>query len=165
MVNIYFQCTNSEMNECRNPIKNRIGIRRGDNDEYYSSKDINIVSLILQSVEHQVQAEETRRCQYVAGNSSQEIEMPSELPPTSTTTAVVDLPITTAALITATPITAMMIMNRHRRSRYEQESLQAVPTIPNTSSTTVTTTTVHYLIFNNEYKIYVCHVTTEFTYI
>lgn len=130
------------MNEFRNPVRNRFEVHCEDNDDNYSGEDTNIVSLIFQSVEHQLQAEETRRRQHV-DDPLQEIEMAAEqlLPTTTTTTAVVDLPVTTAALITAAPITAMMIMNRHRRSRYEQEPIPNVTTIPNTC-TTVTTTPV-----------------------
>ncbi|VVC26042.1 Hypothetical protein CINCED_3A010240 [Cinara cedri] len=136
-INTYFVvpdviCTNSEIKEYQNQVRNH-----GYNDENYSGEDTNIVSLILQSVEHQLQAEKTHRCQYLTVNSSQEIKMTSEHL-LSTTTGVVDLPITTAALITA-PVTAMMIMNRHRRSKYEQEPLQSVTTIPNTCSTVKTT--------------------------
>lgn len=124
-------------------MRNRFGVHHGDNDDSYSIEDTNIVSLIHQSVEHQLQAEEIRRRQHV--NPPQEIEMAAEqlLPTTTTTTtAVVDLPVTTAALITAAPITAMMIMNRHRRSRHEQEPIPNVTTIPNNTCTTVTTTPV-----------------------
>lgn len=84
---------------------------------------------ILQSLENQLQLE-VGNLQNVTTSSAPETEMLSgHQLPTTTTTAVVDIPVTTAAMIPAAPVaTVMMIMNRHRRSRYEQDPLQTAST-------------------------------------
>lgn len=93
-----------------------------------------IESLILQSLENQLQLV-VGNLQNVTTSSALETEMLSgHQLPTTTTTAVVDIPVTTAAMIPAAPVaTVMMIMNRHRRSRYEQDPLQNVSTKLSTS--------------------------------
>lgn len=91
--------------------------------------------LISQSVEILLQKEEARRQHTVDSIPETEMAIEQTLP-TTTTTAVVDFPITAAALLPAAPATAVkIIMNRHRRSKYfEQDPLQAVATKLNTSS-------------------------------
>lgn len=112
-----------------NPPKTRVDIHDNDGiDNYYGE---NFESLILQSVERQIQLEEIRR-QYSMDFTSKIETASAPLPPTITTAASSETPMMPAA-----PGTTMkMIMNRHRRSRYEQEPLQVVTTKLNTNSTT-----------------------------
>lgn len=65
--------------------------------------------------------------QYDIVNSVLETEMISEAQlPSSITTAVGDVSVMTSSMVPAIPGTTMkMVMNRHRRSRYEQEPLHS----------------------------------------
>lgn len=103
-------------------------------DNYYSE---NIESIIIQAVDHQLQLEDMR-WQYII-DSSQEIEVASISKPSTTAAAVVlDTSMITTALVPVAPIKTMkMIMNRHRRSRYEQEFQQATATKVNNITTMV----------------------------
>jgi len=118
-----------------NPPKTRVDTHDNDGiDNYYGE---NFESLILQSVERQMQLEEIRR-QYSMDFTSKPETVSAPLPPSTTTAASSETP-----MIPAAPGTTMkMIMNRHRRSRYEQEPLQAVATKLNTNSTTAMVRTV-----------------------
>jgi len=117
IVNIFFQYSHSEKNE-----------KITDNCNVHYNNGEEMVSLILQSVEQQLLREEMRQKCAVTG-SRRETEMDSEQLPTISTTAVVDMPVTMAALVPVAPVATVMIMNRHRRSRYfEQESQQVAST-------------------------------------
>lgn len=131
---VSFQRLNSEMNG--SPLNNCIDTHDYDGiDNYYSE---NIESIIVQAVEHQLQLEDMR-WQYIV-DSALETEVASVPVPTITTAAsVLDTSVITTALIPVAPVTTMkMIMNRHRRSRYEQEPQQATATKVNTSSAVTT---------------------------
>lgn len=96
-----------------------------DNDHHYSD---DIESLILQSVEQQLKKEETLR-QNIITNLPADNEMSETIlsPTTSTTAAVTEMPVIVPSSTPVAPTTSIkMIMNRHRRSRYEQESLQSI---------------------------------------
>lgn len=111
-----------------NPVNNENFM---DNCRAYDISSDVIIQLILQSVEQQLRKEETRQKCVVTG-SMPETEMESEQLPTISTTAVADLPVTTAGSV---PVASVMKRNRHRRSRYfEQESQQAISTNFNTTS-------------------------------
>lgn len=120
----FIQCLNSEMS-------GNLTIS-DDNDHHYSD---DIESLILQSVEQQLKKEETLRQNIITNlpvdnKKSETILSPS----TSTTAAVTEMPITTPSTPVAPTTSIKMIMNRHRRSRYEQESLQSI--VKNNTSVT-----------------------------
>lgn len=81
-------------------------------------------------MEHQLQLEEIRR-QYSMDLTSKTDTASVPLLPTSTAIN------SETPMIPAAPGTSMkMIMNRHRRSRYEQEALQTASSKPNTNSKT-----------------------------
>lgn len=106
-----------------------------DNCIIHGNSSEEIVSLILQSVEQQLQKEEIQQKCFIAGLRP-ETEMESEQLPTISTTAVVDIPVTMTALAPVAPVATVMIMNRHRRSRYfEQESQPSIGTNLNTNIT------------------------------
>lgn len=96
-----------------------------DNDHHYSD---DIESLILQSVEQQLKKEETLRQNIITNLPvNNEISETILSPTTSTTAAAVTETSIITPSIPVPPTTSIkMIMNRHRRSRYEQESLQSV---------------------------------------
>jgi len=105
-----------------------------DNYSIYENGSGDIVSLILQSVDQQLIREEMRQKCAVAGLRP-ETEMKTEHLPTISTTAVMDMPVTMAALIPVVPVASIMKRNRHRRSRYfDQESQQTASTNLNNNS-------------------------------
>lgn len=114
-----------------NLSRNRVDTHDNDGiNNYYGE---NIESLILQSVERQLHLEDIRQ-QYTMDLMSETEAASVPLLPPNTTTAVSS---ETPMIPTAVPGTTMkMIMNRHRRSRYEQEPLQTATTKLNTSSLT-----------------------------
>lgn len=81
-------------------------LQDNNKENTYFSEDIE--SLILHSVEHQLQLINLAPRQQLS---------------TNLTTTAIEVP--TASLINTAHTTSKMIMNRHRRSRYEQELLQA----------------------------------------
>lgn len=97
-----------------------------------------IESLIIQSVECQLEKEDSRQCNI---DSAPEVEMTTDNLLSTSTTAVMEVPVMTTAMIPIAPVTSVkMIMNRHRRSRYyEQDPLQNVATKVNTNSALITT--------------------------
>jgi len=113
-----------------NPPNTRVDTHDNDGiDNYYGE---NFESLIRQSVDRQIQLEELRR-QYSIDFTSKIETASTPLPPSTTTAASSETP-----MIPAAPGTTMkMIMNRHRRSRYEQEPLQAVATKLNITTSMV----------------------------
>lgn len=120
----FIQCLNSEMS-------GNLTIS-DDNDHHYSD---DIESLILQSIEQQLKKEETLR-KNIFTNLPVDNKISETIlsPTTSTTAAVTEMPIIAPSTPVAPTTSIKMIMNRHRRSRYEQESLQSI--IKNNTSIT-----------------------------
>lgn len=111
-------------------------LQEHNKDNNYYNEDIE--SLILQSVEHQLQL--------VNLASETEIVSGQIL---STSSKIADVEVSTASLINTASVTNKMIMNRHRRSRYEQELLPTGVSKLNTSTTipSVMVRIAYYLIY------------------
>lgn len=99
-------------------------LQDNNKDSNYFNEDIE--SLILHSVEHQLQ---------LVNLAPEIITVPGQQLLTNLT-ATVEVP--TTSLNNTAPTTNKMIMNRHRRSRYEQEFLQTGITKLNTNTAILT---------------------------